>query len=207
MKILHIDDHPLFSKGLQAALSHIMEHHTFISARDCEEAISLIESDSPDLILLDLYMPGVGGIDFMHVLIDKQILIPVAICSASEDAQEIQRAFKLGAIAYLPKDWSELALAKAIDDIEQGEMVIPQHIQALLDTAPKDPHQQTANISNRQQEVLKLIAQGLSNKEIGKALGIGENTVKTHVKALFQACNSKNRVDCVNRARKLGLLF
>lgn len=206
MIILHLDDHPLFSRGLHSTLSQLMPQHDFLSTRNCQEAMQLIQSRSPDLILLDLSMPGISGIDFMKNLREQEKIIPIAICSAIERREEIGQAFELGAIAYLPKEWSEVELAKAIDCIEQGDMVVPPHIQTLLDTTTNKTNQQMGNISGRQKEVLELIAQGLSNKEIGKNLGIEENTVKSHVKALFQALSSKNRLDCVNRARELGLI-
>lgn len=210
MKILHIDDHPLFSSGLVAALTSVLPDSTIICAIDSEKALELIsEHTDIDLILLDLNMPGIHGIAFMHCLIEKQLHIPVAILSANEDIREIQQALALGAIAFLPKYWDHNHIAVALSRIEQGEVVIPAHIQAGLARLSK-PKKSAANnaleISHRQLDVLKLMDTGLTNKEIAKALTIGESTVKTHIKALFQIFNCKNRFECVLKAKKMNIL-
>lgn len=188
----------------------ILPNSEIITAADAEKAFELINTDtSIDLILLDLNMPGIHGIAFMHSLIEKKLHIPVAILSANEDIREIQQALALGAIAFLPKYWDHNHIAVALSRIEQGEVVIPDHIQAGLARLSKPKKAASVNaldISPRQLDVLKLMDSGLTNKEIAEALIIGESTVKTHVKALFQIFNCKNRFECVLKAKKLGVL-
>lgn len=210
MKILHIDDHPLFSSGLVAALTPILPNSTIFTAADAEQAFQLINVHSDiDLILLDLNMPGIHGVAFMHSLIEKKLHIPVALLSANEDIREIQQALALGAIAFLPKYWNHHDIAIALSRIEQGEVVIPDHIQSGLSQLSKPKKSKSVDaldISQRQLDVLKLMDTGLTNKEIADTLIIGESTVKTHVKALFQIFNCKNRFECVLKAKKLGVL-
>lgn len=208
MKILHIDDHPLFSEGLKAVLSQSMTTHQFLTALNAEIAFEVIQQDQPDLILLDLAMPDINGLEFIQHMIQKKLTIPVAIISANEDIVLIKQALALGAVGFLPKEWDQERLANAISTIEKGEIVIPEHIRTAMNTI-NTHHKNIAeqlSVSKRQLEVLELMAQGLSNKQISDVLFIGENTVKTHIKGLFSAFSSKNRVDCINSARKVGLL-
>lgn len=209
MEILHIDDHPIFCSGLLTALTKELPCCNFYHATDAQQALIIIESQALDLILLDLLMPGISGISFMRMLIERNWQIPIAVLSANEDVRDIQKALSLGAIAFLPKSWGQEQIAHALLEIEQGQVIIPEHIQLALTRHSKKirPNNQTElGISKRQLDILKLIEQGLGNKEIAEVLLIGENTVKTHIKALFQIFNSKNRLDCVHKARLYGVL-
>lgn len=208
MRILHIDDHPLFCSGLTAAVNNLLPGFEIKSALDIEQANIFLHEMDIDLILLDLDMPGVNGLAFMRSLIQRELNIPVAILSAHEDVKDIKQALTLGAVGFLPKAWSPEKLVQALEMIERGDVVIPEYVQQKL-ASPSWFDAASAEqdvLSQRQVEVLRLLDQGLSNKEIAKSLVIGENTVKTHLKAIFQLLSCKNRIDCLNKARELNLV-
>lgn len=208
MRILHVDDHPLFCSGLTAVVNNLLPGFEIKSALDIEQANIFLHEMDVDLILLDLDMPGVNGLAFMRSLIQRELNIPVAILSAHEDVKDIKQALTLGAVGFLPKAWSPEKLVQALEMIERGDVVIPEYVQQKL-ASPSWFDASIAEqdvLSQRQVEVLRLLDQGLSNKEIAKSLVIGENTVKTHLKAIFQLLSCKNRIDCLNKARELNLV-
>lgn len=214
MKILHLDDHQLFTEGLALALHSSDSSFKVFSAINKNEAFNLIEQHPDlDLILIDISMPEMDGITFIQTLIERKILIPTAVLTASEDPWQIKQAIALGTSGYLPKHWSLKALKQALISILAGEVIIPDFmlnaIAALPKQQPSDPKLTQAiakGITPRQVEVLELIQSGFSNKKIADILCISETTVKSHVKALFQAMQSKNRFECVRFAEQLGLL-
>lgn len=212
MKILHIDDHQLFTEGLAIALTSSQLECDIHSALNAREAFKLLEKHHDfDLVLLDLSMPELEGIHFIQGLLERSAMLPIAILSANEDARKIKQALDLGAIAFLPKSWGTEQLVDSLKLIEQGNIIIPEEIRQSIERLPQKrantfENNTYSNISKRQKDVLLLIQQGLSNRAIAEVLSISETTVKSHVQSLFQIFNAKNRMDCVLKATELGQL-
>lgn len=214
MKILHVDDHQLFTEGLASALHHSSLNCTVITATNADQVLALLaQHNDIDLLLIDLGMPNVDGICLMEGIIQRNYNIPMAVLSAQDDPWQIKDAFNLGATAFLPKSWGISDIVEALTKIEQGEIVLPdymaQAISKLPEEKPKSHSQKAASslaISPRQLEVLKLMQLGHSNKKIADILFISETTVKSHVQVLFQSIGAANRIECVRFAQTLGLL-
>lgn len=208
MKILSLDDHPLFSSGLKEALSNyhpIFEIKTTLRAKDALDYLQ--ENSDVDLVILDLSMPDMDGISFIKALSARQIFIPVVIMSAKEDLTVLQEAFSLGALGFLPKTWSVQELADALIKIQNGAVVIPDHIARALKRMPKNPTEHSQSLLGaRQLEILELVRKGLSNQGIASVLYLSEATVKSHLQATFKILGAKSRIDCVCRAEQLKIL-
>lgn len=216
IKILVIDDHPFFLEGLKLGLES--------SGNDCQncylldtltspfEALKkLLHTASYDLILCDLHLPDMNGINFIQNLFKKDIWIPVAIISASENISDIELALKTGASGFINKALNKNELKIAIRKILLGTTYTPPSYTFFKNSGKnlKDIFTKNAErlgITNKQFQVLTYMGQGLSNKEISDKMDISTSTVKTHSQALFQTLHVKNRTACILNATKLQLL-
>lgn len=206
MKILVIDDHPLFVEGISLVLKRLTGPVAITKTDSAQGAVDQLELDADfDLILLDLNMPGMDGLSLLKRFKVDELCIPVVIVSSEEKGQMIQQAFDWGAMGYIPKSHSANEILMAINSILEGELYVPQRVQALLDRLPVKQIAQSG-ISNKQYEVLELLASGYSNEQIATVLHRTEHTVKSHVSALFQILGAKNRTECVKIAEKRGLI-
>lgn len=211
LSILVIDDHPLFLDGIKLGLESLPErHYDIMTLASTPQALRWFQHQRDvDLILCDLKMPDINGIEFIQHLFRLDIWIPIAIISASENPLDIANALDAGAAGFINKSSDRLALDRAIQTIMAGERYVPISYAARDSlNAGKSPLSitDTLGITPRQLEVLNLIEQGFRNKDICERLGIAESTVKSHTKALFQALNVDNRTACVRAAQQLGLL-
>ena len=208
MKILNLDDHPIFSQGLKASLVAHSPDFDVTSAYNSKEALECLQQDSDfDLLILDLSMPDMNGIAFMKSLIARNIDVPIVIMSAKEDLVILSECFKLGALGFLPKTWTVDQLSTGLTKIANGEIVVPQHIADSLAVMSKNSFKNTqTSLSERQLEILKMVQSGLSNSGISAVLYISETTVKTHLQKIFKILGAKNRIDSVRKAESLKIL-
>ena len=169
MKILSLDDHPLFSSGLKASLLNCNLGFEIITTQNATEALGYLQKNNDiDLLIVDLSMPDMDGISFIKALLSRRIMIPIAIMSAKEDLVILDEAFKLGVLGFLPKTWSVEKLAEALISIQQGNIVIPDHIAVSLARMSKNAIENTqSSLSERQLEILKMVKAGLTNQGIG----------------------------------------
>lgn len=215
LNILVIDDHPLFLDGIKLGLESLPDrHYDIITLSSTTQALRWFQHQRDvDLILCDLKMPDINGIEFVQHLYKRDIWIPMAIISASENPLDIANALDAGAAGFINKSSDRQALDQAIQAILAGERYVPASYgearaprvglysgKSMLSTAD------ALGITPRQLDVLNLMEQGCRNKDICERLGIAESTVKSHTKALFQALNVDNRTACVRAAQQLGLL-
>jgi DNA-binding NarL/FixJ family response regulator len=207
MKILSVDDHPLFGHGLKESLTATRPDFEVISVQDPQEALVYAKTHNDlDILILDLTMPKMNGISFMRALISRDIYVPVVIMSASEDLLLLQQALELGAIGILSKLWTVQNLIEGLEKIARGETVIPSHIATGLANISKFSQENTQSIlSKRQLEILKMVQAGLSNNGIASVLYISELTVKSHLQTIFRILGAKNRVDSVRKAENLNI--
>lgn len=196
--ILLVDDHPLLRKGV-AQLIALEDNLTVIAeASSGEEAITLAIKYQPDLILLDLNMKGLSGIDTLTALKRAEVTSKIVIFSVSDSESDVLQALKFNADGYLLKDSEPEELIEKINLALQGELVISSPLTQILARSLRPSTQKTSiidTLTSRELENLKLIASGKSNKDIANKLGITEATVKVHVKNLLKKLGVKSRVE------------
>ncbi len=211
MKILIADDHELFRDGLRHVLDQLGGPLAIVEASDFPQAIEVAERDTDiDIVLLDLTMPGMAWPDGLQRL--KDLLperVPIIILSASDDRRHVLQAVNLGAAGFIPKTSSSRVMLSALKLVLSGGVYLPP---ALLEQASHgDSGGPIANgnaasfLTPRQREVLALLGQGKSNKEIARVLQLAEGTVKLHVTAILKALNVHNSTRAVVAASQLGL--
>jgi DNA-binding NarL/FixJ family response regulator len=202
LRILVIEDHALVREGLLLALKALEDTDAdaspleILGARDAEEALRLIEQNSDfDLALLDLMLPGVGGLAFLGVLRKRFPHIPVVILSALDDIDTVAKAMKGGAAGFVSKASSTDVLLGALRDVLAGEIWLPPEYRESLSSGRKRARSvaERYGLTKSQARVLDLLAEGKTNREIAELLGVTEGTVKIHVSAIFKALGVSNR--------------
>ncbi|MEM7017954.1 MAG: response regulator transcription factor [Pseudomonadota bacterium] len=200
MKILHADDHPM----LLVAVKYLLEKldsavHVISTASFSETQNALSLHNDLELLLLDLEMPGTKGMSGFHTLRQQWPELRIAILSGSEEPERIHEALDNGAVGFIPKSHSGELMLNAFKLILAGGVYVP---------GPLPPRASTDyELSERQQQVLALIATGASNKDIAGELYISEGTVKVHVNTIFKTLKVKNRTQAILKAREGGLLI
>lgn len=202
MKLLVVDDHVLVRQGLAALLDGRGAASEVIQAGDVAEALAAVQAN-PDLeaVLLDLNLPGLGGMGAIGEIGRLRPDLPVVILSSSEDPEDVRRALDLGALGYVPKSASPETLISAVQMVLGGEVYVPP----LLANAPPPPPG-IAELTPRQREILVAVARGLSNKDIAVRFGLSEKTVKVHVGAIFRTLAVFNRTQAAGAAMAAGLI-
>lgn len=199
MKVLVADDHSLFREGLQHVLAEFDDTLEMLQAADCKSALdSAAAHPDLDLVLLDLNMPGMNGLDALERFCSRFPALPVVILSASTRRADMRRALDLGAMGFVPKDVTGRQMIQALRLVLEGSVYVPP---ALV----RNPEPQQARLTERQSEVLKLMAQGQSNKEIARALDLAEATVKMHITAIMKLLQVSNRTQAVLAAQRLHI--
>lgn len=206
MKVLLADDHPLFREGVKPVLRKLDPHLDLIEAIDYPSAFaSMHQAGEVDLALLDLYMPGMSGVDGVIRFRAAFPDIPLVVLSASEQSEDIHRLLAAGALGYVTKSSPSEVILSALRLVLAGGVYIPP---SLLDHRPDDADQappRPTPLTTRQVEVLCELAKGQSNKQIAKALDVTEGTVKIHLAAIFRILKVNNRTEAVLVAQKMGL--
>ncbi len=217
MKILVVDDHPLILEALRLVLQRLEATVEVVEAPSAEAGRRLAaEHPDLDLLLLDLTLPGVNGLELLEELRQDYPAVPVVVLSASERPEDVVRALDLGAMGYIPKTSSNEVMLQALRLVFSGGIYVPRAaiaqqaqltpVSATRTSAPGSvlaPHE--LGLTERQIEVLALILQGLPNKLICRQLNLSEGTVKIHVAAILRALNVHNRTQAVIEASRLGL--
>ena len=201
IRIVVADDHPIVRQGIVANLKQQRDMKVVAEGSDGDEALALIKRHMPDVVLLDLRMPRMDGLAVVAEVTALHLQSKVIVMTTFESQEDIQRAVRAGARAYLLKDCTQQTLLEAIRRVYLGEVfLLPQIAQKLVDRIQKP------QISPRELEVLKCVASGKSNKEIGVQLFIGEGTVKTHVASLLEKLGVTGRTSAVREAVRLGFV-
>lgn len=204
MKILLADDHKLVRAGLVLVLKQMENGVELLEAGTGREAISLADLH-PDihLVLMDLDLPDGSGLEALTAIHAKQPALPVVILSALEDQAMISRAMELGARGFIPKTASGEMMVNSLRLVLSGGICLPP---GYGEAARGEGNVPLPSLTQRQLEVLRLMAQGSSNKEIARDLGISENTVRVHISAIISALDASNRTEAAYSAMRLGLI-
>ncbi len=199
INILIVDDHVIVREGIKRIIDDTAGITIVAEASSGQEALDLIRKNKYDLILLDISMPGQNGLQTLKLIKKHDKNLPVLMLSMHAEQQYAMRAIKAGASGYLTKDTASTQLVKAIRKINDGRKFISQEVAELLATdlfheQEKDPHEY---LSDREFEVLKLIAKGLSQKEIASDLSISHKTVSTYRSRILDKLNLQNNSDII----------
>lgn len=201
IRILIVDDHPVVCSGLTSMLSTHLGLEVIGSAASGEEALVIIRRDRPDVILLDLRMPGMDGIAVLQAL--KQFDNPprTVILTSFEKDEDIYRAIRAGAQGYLLKDTSESEMIAAINVVNTGKRFIPRHIAARL-----ADRMMRSDLTPRELQILEQLALGSTNKQIAALLDISDSTVRHHVNSIMEKLEVSDRTEAVATAIRSGVL-
>ncbi len=200
MRVLLIDDHALFRAGVQELLQR-RGIKVLGALGDCREGIEQVDLLRPDVVLLDLRMPEMSGIEVLHRLRQNGLAMPVAMLTTSREEKDVIDSLQGGAQGYLLKDMEPDDLIAALGRIVAGETVVAQELTAILAKAVQGEHEALnegdgfSDLTPREREILCLLAEGQSNKVIARNLGISDGTVKLHVKAILRKLDVHSRVE------------
>jgi DNA-binding NarL/FixJ family response regulator len=208
MKLLIVDDHAVVREGL-AAMMHQVDSITEVLQAATGEAGIAIARSHPDLavVMLDLAMPGMAGKAAILAFGEARPDVPIIVISASEHPSDVQQALDAGALGYVPKSASPKTILLALNLVLAGEMYLPPLLlgSGTLIGSERSPVN-LPPLTERQADVLAMLAKGASNKVIAKALNLSDKTVKAHVTAIFRALNVNNRTEAAHRAREAGMV-
>ncbi len=198
-RVLIVDDHPLFRKGVGQLLQMVPGFVLAGEAADGEEGLALSRQLKPDLILLDLNMRGMNGLEVLRGLRTARIESKVVMITVSDAGEDVVAALRAGVDGYLLKDMEPEAMMAALADVAAGRVVIPPQLNHLLAAALRSETRPqsvgAAGLTEQETRILEKIAAGLSNKQIGRELDITEGTVKVHVKHVLRKLDLRSRVE------------
>ncbi len=204
LQILIADDHALIREGLRAQLLALAPEVSFLEAGTWSEALAIARArQGLDLALVDLRMPGPHGLTALGELLGTNPGLPVLVLSASEDLEEMRAALRLGAMGFVCKNERPRALLGAVRLVLDGGIYLPPALAGLGGEAP--PAAAEHPLTGRQIEVLQLLVEGRSNRDISAALHIAHATVKAHLAAVFRTLGVENRTQAAIVAERLGL--
>jgi two-component system, NarL family, response regulator len=200
-RILIVDDHPVIQAGLISMLATHPEVKVMGSAYSGEEALARMDEDMPDIVLLDLRMPGITGIDVLNAMHEKKASARAIVLTSFETDENIYRAIQAGAQGYLLKDTTQGEMLQAIAAVQAGRKHITGQVAARL-----AERMMRSSLSARELEILSMLAKGLTNKQVGNALAISENTVRNHVNSIFEKLEVADRTEAVTVAIQQGII-
>ncbi len=210
IRVLIADDHAILREGVRALLALTDDIEVVGEARDGREAVDLAGKIDPDVILMDIAMPGLGGLEAALEMKKIGLRGRVLILSQYEDREYVRRLLKAGVAGYVLKKSAGSELANAVRAAHRGGLVLdPEVARAAMEEAgPKAPAEADPYeaLTDREKQVLKLVAEGLSNKEVAEALGISVKTAMTHREHVMEKLGLHNRTELVRFALKKGVI-
>jgi DNA-binding NarL/FixJ family response regulator len=212
-RVVIVDDHTLFREGLRTILEMEDDVEVIADRESAEDIVELVWETRPDVLLLDIRMPQGSGLDAVPAVLRISPRTQVLVLTASDDKEEHIRAFRLGAKGVVLKDSARQTLMQALDTVSRGEVWVDPRMASLLAQevshpspdpggfASRDEH----GLTEREMEIVRLVASGYKNKEVGNRLTISERTVKTHLTSIFQKLGVRDRVGLAMYAIRRGL--
>jgi len=214
IRILIIDDHTLFRSGIKLVLQRHEGFEVVGEAGDGLEGIKRARQLGPDVVLLDLHMPGTSGLETLRVLVEDVPETQVVMLTVSEDAEDLLETLRTGARGYLLKNIDTEFLLESIQRAARGESVMsPQIAHKLADSLRAQPKENASadispsKLSPREREIIVMLAHGASNKEIAGVLNLSESTIKIHVQGILRKLNIAKRVQAAVYAVEYGLIY
>jgi DNA-binding NarL/FixJ family response regulator len=201
IRILVVDDHPPMRMGLVALIKSQPGMNVVAEASDGEEAIEVFDDVRPDVVLMDLRMPGMGGVEAILAIRKKDPEARVIVLSTYDLDEDIHRAIQSGAKSYLLKDMSTEEIASTIRGVYAGDSSLPRQVAERL-----TERSQREQLTERERDVLEALIKGRSNKEIASSLCISEDTVKSHLKTLFTKLRVRDRTEAAVEGIRHGIV-
>lgn len=212
MRVVVVDDHPLYREGLTGAITSIAGVEVVGEAGDGETAIALVERTAPHIVVMDLHMPGLNGIEATRRVVDRYPETAVLVLTMLEGDDSVFAAMRAGARGYLLKGAGRAEIERALRTVASGEVVFSAGIASRVlawfrsnGTGRHDALVPFPHLTEREREVLDLVARGLTNAEIARRLVISGKTVRNHVSNVFAKLHVTDRATAVARARDAGL--
>ncbi|MCC5841332.1 MAG: response regulator transcription factor [Opitutales bacterium] len=201
IRILVADDHPVVRDGLVSILAMQEDMKVVAQAEDGEEAVAAFEQTRPDVLVLDLRMPRLDGIEVVQRVLTAHPGSKILIVTTYQTDEDIYRCLKSGALGYILKDSNRETIIEAVREVAAGQSYTPARIASrLVRQLAQNP------LTPRELDVLQHVASGLANKQVAEALGVSEGTVKTHLKSILEKLRAQSRTEAVTLARKQGIL-
>src|SRR5579871_2360529 len=218
VSVLIVDDHPLFRDGLQKALDLEDDIEVIGQCADGEQAVVTASSLQPDVVLLDINLPEMNGLQVARLLKTERSSIAIVFLTAYHDSQQVLHAMRAGASAYCPKDIEPDNLIGVIRDVARGYYIvgtqrmdaqelqtwISSNVEAMSGPYIVDPDEHYIPLSPRELEILEFVTNGMSNKEIASRLGISQQTVKNHMTSILKKLNVQDRTQAAVTALRHG---
>lgn len=201
IRILIVDDHPVVRIGLASMLGTQTGLAVVGSTSSGEEALKVLQRKGVDVLLLDLRMPGMNGIEVLRAVSRLPRSPRVIVLTSFDTDEDIYRAVQAGAQGYVLKDTPQQEIVEAITAVHHGQRYIPRHIASRL-----AERMMRANLTSRELEILSMLAKGLTNKEIATALDISDNTVRNHVMSIIDKLEVSDRTEAATAAIQRGII-
>lgn len=201
IRLMCVDDHRLILEGIAAMVGREPDMQLVATAPSGEQALELYRQHRPDLVLMDLHLPGRGGIETIQAICRDNPRARFIVLTMLQGDEDIYRALRAGAATYLLKDALADDLVRVIREVHGGGRPLPPHVAAALAS-----HEAHPALTPREIEVLELLAQGCRNKEISGMLGISDSTTKLHVKNILSKLNVNDRTAAVTVALRRGII-
>jgi DNA-binding NarL/FixJ family response regulator len=210
IRVLVADDHRLFRDGLRALLHSAPDLELVGEAGDGEEVVAQAAVLQPDVILMDLQLPGINGVEATRRILHSQPRVNVLVLTMFEDTDTVLAAMRAGARGYILKDTDEEALLRSVRAVASGEAlfgpgVAERLMRYLAEATPSAERAAFPELTDREREVLWLLAQGLSNQEVAARMGISLKTARNHVSNILARLQVADRTEAIARARAAGL--
>ena len=207
MRVLIVDDHPLTRDGIRTALAGSTDLEVVGEATTGEEAIDMAEQTSPDVVFMDVRLPGIGGLEATKAIRSHRPETKVIMFTVDESRAAVMDAVRAGVSGYLLKDVAADELINAARLVAGGKAVIhPALTRAFLGEMEEDPGETSSPLSKRESEILQKVAYGSTTKEVARKLGISPHTVKTHLERIFEKLGASDRAQAVAIAIRRGLV-
>lgn len=208
IRLVVVDDHVLFRRGLIGLLSDMNDFKVDGEAGNGEEALQMIAKHKPDIVLLDINMPGLGGIETLQAMRKTGLTMPVLMLTVSQDENDLVGAIMAGASGYLLKNAEPETLRKTLLEVAAGKSVLAPEMTAQVFKVMRRIQSSRSNdlVSGRELDVLRCLARGLTTAQIASELYISENTVKTHIRHILEKMEVGNRAEAVAKALQAGMI-
>lgn len=206
-QIAIVDDHALFRTGMCMILKQYAGVRSIVEAGDIEDFLSKTQHLTTDIVLLDIELPGTNGIEGIDIILENQHSAKIIMLSATVNETKVDRARDRGALGFLHKSATAEQIVEAINRVIDGKTSFDQsnHITDSFRSISR-PGTNVTNLTTRQQEVLKPLCEGLSNRAIAQRMGLSENTVRIHVSAILRAFDAINRSEVILIAQREGMI-
>jgi DNA-binding NarL/FixJ family response regulator len=205
MRVLLADDHQILRDGIRRGLESAGED-VVGEADNGEEALELVRATRPDIVLMDLSMPVLDGVSATQRITEEFPDVRVVVLTMHDDPQRTRAALEAGAVGYMTKGTSFADVLDTLRRAMAGEEVLSPHLAASMLSAATEPDQPPELLSERQREILQMIADGLSTKQVARELGITQKTVHNHLNAIYRRLDTQSLTHAVLSAVRLGII-